>query len=68
MKSVFRVIKYKYKSLIFFSDVINRVIEASIVALVKRCDYKGRLFDEVAEVLISQTDDVSLKVNYFRNT
>lgn len=46
-----------------FSDVMNRVIEASIVALVKRCDFKGQLFDEVAEVLISQTDDVSLKVN-----
>lgn len=42
--------------------ISDGVIESSVAATVRRCDAKGRLFDEVADLFIAKTENPTVKV------
>jgi hypothetical protein len=42
----------------------DQVLEAGVVAVVKRCEARGQLFDEQAEQLIADIISISTKVSF----
>ncbi|XP_077301131.1 zinc finger FYVE-type containing 26 spastizin [Arctopsyche grandis] len=45
--------------------ISDGVIESSVAATVRRCDAKGRLFDEVADLFIAKTENLTVKISCY---
>lgn len=48
----------------YFSLMSDQVLESGVSAVVTRCESRGQLYDEQAEILIDDIHSVTIKVKY----